>query len=117
MKKFIIVLILATFISGCGVFRDGVDPIEVQTRAVEREPLDLETPAPLEPRIIQWHLITPENAEEKFEELSGPRVFFSLTADDYENLANNTANSRNHILSLHQIIEKYKEYYESENGE
>ena len=66
---------------------------------------------------IQWHIITSENAEEvfkKLEEAGIDPVLWGLTDKDFELLAKNFAQIRNKMVETNAILDKYKEYYESE---
>ena len=114
-------LILATLplaISGCAsfsLFGDRVKPVEIQTKAVERQRLNLPDPAPFKAREIKWVLITPENADKVFADLKQQNVdlvLFAITDEGYEQLALTMAELRNYIAAQRAIIVKYKEYYE-----
>ena len=66
---------------------------------------------------IQWHIITSENAAEVFAKLEADGidpVLWGLTDEDFELLAKNFAQIRNKMVETNAILEKYKEYYESE---
>lgn len=66
---------------------------------------------------IHWHIITSENAEEVFKKLEEDGidpVLFGLTDKDYELLSKNFAKIRNQLKIQNDLIDKYKEYYESE---
>ncbi len=66
---------------------------------------------------IHWHIITSENAEEVFKKLEADGidpVLWGLTDKDFELLAKNFAQIRNKMVETNKILEKYKEYYESE---
>lgn len=115
-------LILTTsllLLSGCASFslfgEDDVKPVEVVTKEKERTRLNLELPTPLKMRDVQWIVITPENAEQvwqQLEESNTDLVLFGLTDEGYENLAINIANVRNMMNQQRIIILKYKDYYE-----
>jgi len=69
---------------------------------------------------IHWHIITSENAEEVFKKLEADGidpVLWGLTDKDFELLAKNFAQIRNKMIETNKILEKYKEYYESEEEE
>lgn len=118
VRTLLIPIIFLPLLSGCatfGLFGGKVKPIEVQTVAVERTPLNLREPAPLRPKPLEWVVITPENAEEVWEKLRSNNsnvVIIGLTDDGYENLSITMAEIRNHMLMQSNIIKKYKEYYE-----
>ena len=66
---------------------------------------------------IHWHIITSENAEEVFKKLEADGidpVLFGLTDKDFELLAKNFAKIRNQLKVQNDLIDKYKQYYESE---
>jgi len=69
---------------------------------------------------IQWIIVTSENAEEvfkKMEEQGLDPVLFGLTDNDYQLIAKNFARIRNQLKIQNDIIDKYKEYYESDKDE
>ena len=66
---------------------------------------------------IYWHIITSENAEEVFKKLEEDGidpVLFGLTDKDFEMLAKNFAKIRNQLMQTNELLDQYKEYYESE---
>jgi hypothetical protein len=112
---------LLPLLSGCASFSlfggKRVQPVEVKTVAVERTPLNLRDPSPLEPRVPQWIIITPENADKIWADLEAKKsnlVLIALTDKGYEELAVTMVEIRNFINMQRQIIIKYKEYYEPE---
>ena len=69
---------------------------------------------------IQWIIVTSENAEQvfkKMEEQGLDPVLFGLTDNDYQLLSKNFARIRNQLKIQNDLIDKYKEYYESEEQE
>ena len=119
-----ILLSLTSLLTGCfslgGLF-EKEKVINVQTEAVEKTHLDIEEPAPLDAKPIEWIIITRENADEVFSQLEADGrhvVLFGLTSDDYRDLSLTIADVRTILATQKQIIVKYKEYYESkENAE
>lgn len=118
MKSTLNVLVLLTLltflITSCS---RGVDRIETVKVEVKREPLNLEKPPVPKQEELKWIIINSENAEEvfkKLEEKGTDPVLFGLTDDEYEDLAVNFAQIRNYIIRQNFVIDKYKEYYESE---
>jgi hypothetical protein len=84
---------------------------------VERIPLNLRDPSPIQPRTPRWIIITPENADKVWAELESKKsnlVLFALTDKGYEELSVTMVEIRNFINMQRQIIIKYKEYYEPE---
>ena len=113
---------LPLLISGCSVlgWKSDVKPIEIQTKAVERTPLNLAEPTPLKGRELDWIVITSENAEEVFKRLREKNVdvvLFAITDEGYEALSLSMAEIRNYIAQQRAIIIKYKEYYEPRKDE
>ena len=82
-----------------------------------RAQLNLEKPTPLQIEQLHWIIITSENAEEvfkKLEEQGIDPVIFGLTDKDFEILAKNFARIRNQLKITNDLLDKYKEYYETE---
>ena len=66
---------------------------------------------------IHCHIITSENADEVFAKLEKDGidpVLFGLTDKDFEMLAKNFAKIRNQLMQTNELLDQYKEYYESE---
>ena len=106
-------LMLCLLLSGCA----GVKTLEIFKKEVPREKLNLEKPTPLEMEKIHWHIITSENADEVFKKLEADGidpVLFGLTDKDFEMLSKNFAKIRNQLMQTNELLDKYKEYYESE---
>lgn len=105
-------LTLSIFLTNCS----GVKKLEIFKQEVEREKLNLNTPAPLSLEELKWIIVTSENAEEvfkKLEEQGIDPVLFGLTDKDFELLAKNFARIRNQLMITNNLLDKYKEYYES----
>jgi len=106
-------LILSIFLTSCA----GVKQLEIFKQEVPREKLNLNKPTPLELENLKWIIITSENAEEVFKRLeeSGiDPVLWGLTDKDFELLAKNFAQIRNQLKITNDLLDKYKEYYESD---
>ena len=109
-------LMLVLFLSGCS----SVKELSIFKEEVPRAKLNLDKPTPLEMEKIHWHIITSENAEEVFKKLEAEGidpVLWGLTDKDFELLAKNFAQIRNKMIETNKILEKYKEYYETEEKE
>lgn len=117
----LIAITLPLVLSGCGSFGwKGVQPVEIQKRAVERTPLNLPDPAPPRAREMEWIIITPDNAAATWQRLRDANtdvVLFALTDDGYETLALTMAELRNFIAQQRGIILKYREYYEPKKAD
>jgi hypothetical protein len=123
VRQLLTLTLFLPLLSGCAsfsLFGNKVKPVEIQTKAVERTPLNLREPTPLKPRGFEWVLITPENAEEVWATLRDKNVdlvIIGLTDDGYEELAITMAEIRNFIAMQKEIILKYKEYYEPQKDQ
>ena len=65
---------------------------------------------------IHWIIITSENSEEVFAKMKEDGmdpVLFGLTDDDFQLLSKNFARIRNQLKVTNDLLDKYKEYYES----
>ena len=106
-------LILITFLTSCS----GVKKLSIFKEEVPRAQLNLENPTPLQLEELQWIIITSENAEEvfkKLEEKGIDPVLWGLTDKDFELLAKNFARIRNQLKITNDLLDKYKEYYETD---
>ena len=109
----LVLLILSIFLTNCS----GVKVLEVFKKEVPRAQLNLEKPTPLQIEQLHWIIITSENADEVFkrmEEQGIDPVLFGLTDKDFELLAKNFARIRNQLKITNDLLDKYKEYYETE---
>ena len=116
IQSVLLLLILTIFLTSCS----GVKQLSIFKEEVPRAKLNLEKPTPLQMEQIQWHIITSENAEEVFKKLEADGidpVLWGLTDKDFELLAKNFAQIRNKMVETNAILDKYKEYYESEETE
>ena len=112
----LLLLTLTIFLTSCS----GVKQLEIFKEEVPRAKLNLEKPTPLELENLRWIIITSNNAEEvfkKLEEQGIDPVLWGLTDKDFELLAKNFARIRNQLKITNDLLDKYKEYYEVEDGE
>jgi len=120
VKNLLILSLSSLLISGCSLnpfSGPEINTIEIQAKAVERQPLALKEPKPVTPNKIEWFIITPENYEEVFAKMEKGKfdlVLYGLTDEDYQDLSSNLAKLRQYILQQKAIIAAYKEYYESD---
>ncbi len=116
IQSVLVLLILSIFLTNCS----GVKQLEIFKQELPRENLNLEKPTPLELENLRWIIITSANAEEvfkKLEEQGIDPVLWGLTDKDFELLAKNFARIRNQLKITNDLLDKYKEYYEVEDGE
>ena len=114
IQSVLLSLILITFLTSCS----AVKTLEIFKEEVPRAKLNLEKPTPLELENLQWIIITSENADEVFkrlEEKGIDPVLWGLTDKDFELLAKNFARIRNQLMVTNNLLDKYKEYYETED--
>ena len=107
-------LTLTIFLTSCS----GVKELSIFKEEVPRAKLNLEKPTPLELENLQWIIITSENADEvfkKLEEKGIDPVLWGLTDKDFELLAKYFARIRNQLMVTNNLLDKYKEYYETED--
>ena len=112
----LLLLTLTIFLTSCS----GVKQLSIFKEEVPRAKLNLEKPTPLELENLRWIIITSANAEEvfkKLEEQGIDPVLWGLTDKDFELLAKNFARIRNQLKITNDLLDKYKEYYEVEDGE
>ena len=113
IQNVLVLLTLTIFLTSCS----SVKELSIFKEEVERQPLNLPLPTPLEMEKIEWIILTSDNAEQvfkKMEEQGLDPVIFGLTDNDYQLISKNFARIRNHLKIQNDMIEKYKEYYESD---
>ena len=116
IQNVLVLLILTTFLTSCA----GVKTLEIFKKEVPRENLNLAKPTPLELENLKWIIITSKNADEvfkKLEEQGIDPVLWGLTDKDFEMLAKNFARIRNQLKITNDLLDKYKEYYETDVNE
>jgi len=114
MKKVILLLVAVAFITGCSL-TPKVKQVDVSTVAVEKLPLNLDTPPPLELQHVDWIIVTEENIGEVWQRLKDDKegvALFALRKGDYERLAINIKEIRALLGEYVVIVETYKNYYE-----
>ena len=115
MKKLIILLpLLAFFLVGCSS-TPKIKQIEVTSTAIEKLPLSLPNPSPLELSEVGWMIVTEENIDEAWQLLKDKNegvALFALRHGDYERLALNIKEIRALLGEYIVILKKYREYYE-----
>lgn len=87
-------------------------PVEVRTVEVQKPKPIVPIVDPISLRSINWFIITPDNIDEKFNEIkNGELVFFAVTANGYENLSLNISEIRAVIEQQQKIIAIYEKQY------
>ena len=106
-------ILIASLISACS--SKEIEPVTI----VEVKTIEIPRPAPVVPEIdqlklrsVEWIIITPDNVDEKFNEIkNGEAVLFALTADDYENISLNLSDVRAAMDQQKKIIAVYKSQF------
>ena len=110
----LLLLALVLFLTGCSM-TPKVKEIAITTTAVEKLPLSLPNPQPLELQEVEWIIVTEENIEEVWQLLRDKNegvALFALRHGDYERLALNIKDIRATIGEYVVVLKQYKEYYE-----
>ena len=114
MKKVILLLVAVAFIAGCSA-TPKVKQIEVTSKVVEKLPLNLSVPNPLELQHVDWLIVTEENIDEVWQLLKDDNegvALFALRKGDYERLAINIKEIRALLGEYIVVLKAYKDYYE-----
>ena len=116
--KFLLLSSIILISSGCSMFGGSpavpvVAPVEVVTITVPAPMYHPPLPEGLTPAEIKWIVLNPSIMREYIENYdagNAPAVaYYSLTAQTYENLANNLADIRRYIRQNLNIIEYYRD--------
>ena len=111
----IILMVIGVMMLGGCASKPTIKQIEVTTTAIEKLPLSLPNPAPLEMDEVEWMIVTEENIDEAWQLLKDKNegvALFALRHGDYERLALNIKEIRALLGEYIVILQKYKEYYE-----
>ena len=104
------------FLVGCSM-TPKVKEVAITTTAIEKLPLSLPNPQPLELQEVEWIIVTEENIEEVWQLLKDKNegvALFALRHGDYERLALNIKDIRATIGEYVVVLKQYREYYESD---
>jgi hypothetical protein len=108
----LVFLILSTLLTNCS----SVKKLSIFKQEVPRAELNLDKPTALQLEQIKWIIITSENADEVFEKMKEQGidpVLFGLNDKDFQLIAKNFAQIRNQLKITNDLLDKYKEYYET----
>lgn len=112
----LLLILITTLISACGVKQpDPITVTEIRSNIIERPTLILPETTPFNTRNVEWKIITPDNVDEIFKEMTSSNqqpVLFALTTSGYENVSLNMAEIMRLIREKDAIIVAYKNYYE-----
>ena len=108
--------VVVLFLVGCSS-TPKVKEIAITSTAIEKLPLSIPNPQPLELQEVEWIIVTEENIEEVWQLLKDKNegvALFALRHGDYERLALNIKDIRAQLGEYVIILKKYREYYESD---
>lgn len=111
MKKIILLFCFLPLVA-CG----SPSPKVVQKPVlIEKPPLMVQQPQPVDSIPIEFIVITKENFEQKIklleEKSQGPVVLFALNSDGYQNLSLHVGELRRYIIQQNSVVDAYKAYY------
>ncbi len=95
IRNIFTLLIVCVILSGCSTF-------SVFTKPIERTHLDIQVPAPLKLRSVDWKVVKTNN-----------KIYFSLDSKNFGRLTKNTEDVQNRLYLQTKIIEKQQEFYET----
>ena len=116
MKNYIMLAVAVLFLVGCSS-TPKVKEIAITSTAIEKLPLSIPNPQPLELQQVEWIIVTEENIEEVWQLLKDKNegiALFALRHGDYERLALNIKDIRAQLGKYIVILKQYREYYESD---
>ena len=116
MKKYIMLAVAVLFLVGCSS-TPKVKEVAITSTAIEKLPLSLPNPTPLELQEVEWIIVTEENIEEVWQLLKDKNegvALFALRHGDYERLALNIKDIRATIGEYVVVLKQYREYYEGD---
>ena len=108
--------VVVLFLVGCSS-TPKVKAVAITTTAIEKLPLSLPNPQPLELQEVEWIIVTEENIEEVWQLLRDKNegvALFALRHGDYERLALNIKDIRATIGEYVVVLKQYREYYEGD---
>ena len=120
MIKILISILLSVLVTGCSSLVKPEERIITEEVFVEKIPLELSMPAPVEWHDFKFIVVTPDNYEEVADKLKSEGksiALFALNHPDYENLSLTVLDMKRYIGEQKVIILEYKEYYELNDQE
>ena len=116
MKNYIMLALAVLFLVGCSSTPE-IKEIAITSTAIEKLPLSITNPQPLELQKVEWIIVTEKNIEEVWQLLKDKNegvALFALRHGDYERLALNIKDIRAQLGEYIVILKQYREYYESD---
>lgn len=112
MKNSLLIVLIAMTLTACS---NVPRTITVDTAPISKQPLTVPNVDTYQARNVDWIIVTPDNVQEIFQQLSGSNtdvVLFSVTDEGYKNLSLNMADIIKLLKQQQSIIAAYKQYYE-----
>jgi hypothetical protein len=109
-----LLILIIILISACGTPKKE-NITEIRTIPIDRQNLILPQITPINPRQVDWKIVTPENVNKIFEDMKNSNqemVLIALTTTGYENISLNMAEIMRLLVEKDAIIVAYKNYYE-----
>ena len=104
--RIFILILTASMLTGCGsMFSfDKPKPVEIVDKPIERTPLNLDDPRPLDlsDNSVAWKIIIDQE----------DAIYYGVTPEDYQDFSIMFLKIRNYIEQQRQITEQYRLYYE-----
>lgn len=115
MKNILVISLLG--LAACASKPPTAVETPVERVVVKRVPVSKPAPivpavTPLHMRPVEWHVLTPDNFQQKLDELGPDKAVFALTAKGYEDSALNLADLRKLVEEQKAIIAVYKRQYQ-----
>ena len=113
----IVLMVMGVMLLGGCSTAPKVAQVNVVSKPIEKLPLSLSNPHPLELQEVDWMIVTEDNIDEAWKLLKDKNegvALFALRYGDYERLALNIKEIRALLTEYTIILKKYKEYYEGD---
>lgn len=113
ITKIAAVALIAFAVTGCSALKTKICGVQ-DTPETAFVTMKLPDSPPLTIDSIEWTIVTPENAQEKFNELKLrgiDEVFFGLTDKEYESKSINDEKTQGELLLLRDKIDQLEKYY------
>jgi len=113
ISLFILCIVMMSSAS-CSLFKPKKEII-IKKVEISKPALNIDYPEAVKLSDVHFFVVTPENQKAIFDEMKKRNyslVLFGLTDDDYKSMSINFLKIRNYVSEQHEIIKKYKLYYE-----
>lgn len=120
--KFLLPALAVAILASCSnqTDRATVDPVVIQSQPIARPALNLPDVDQFVAEDVTWMVVTPSNVEQIFADMvarGDDPVIFGVTEEGFDNIAINSSQSLRVILQQQAVIDGYREYYISADGQ